>query len=336
MPPRRERRRAEPPLGMPPRTVFVTGKGGVGKTTVSAALALAWRDAGARTLLVELHGQQSPAALISGREVGYEHVSLTPGLWALRIDEHSAMREYARMRLKVRVVADRLVKNPIMDQFSDMAPGLRELLLLGKLWSLAEAVTDRGHPQFEAIVVDAPATGHGLGLLGMAGVIARAFPVGPIAAEARRVDTWVKDPERCGAVLVALPEEMPVTETIEMHDKLLAQGISPMATIVNSLLPSRLAASDIAEVERASADADLPPAVASALAAAIFEHDRVEEQRTELDRLIDGLGEVATLPFLPVDALKAPDIASLARWLTPQGQALRDEELTREREEATR
>ena len=80
----------------------------------------------------------------------------------------------------------------------------------------------------------------------------------------------------------------------------------------------------------------LGPRQPSALAAAIFEHDRVEEQRVELDRLIEGLGDVATLPFLPVDALKAPDIASLARWLTPQGQETRDQELTREREEATR
>src|SRR6187402_2225337 len=96
------------PLGLTPRTIFVTGKGGVGKSTVSAALALAWRDAGARTLLVEIEGQASAAAMISSKQVGYEPTPLAEHLSAMRISLSDALKEYARQRLKVKLVADRL------------------------------------------------------------------------------------------------------------------------------------------------------------------------------------------------------------------------------------
>lgn len=309
------------PLGLEPRTVFVTGKGGVGKSTVSAALALGWRDAGARTLLVEIEGQASAAAMLSNRRIGYEPVPLAEHLAAIRITLMDALREYARIRLKMRLVADRLVGNPIIDQFAQAAPGFRELLVLGKLWSLASERDERGRPAWDAIVVDAPATGHGLGLLGMAGVIARMFPVGPISAEATSVDEFVRDESRVGVVLVSLPEELPVTETLELRKQLADRGLHVAAPVLNGLLVDRFAADEAARVAAATADTTLPDHVRMAFETVGWEHLRCSDQAAERARLEEGLGEaVSVLPYMFVPQLEREHVVSLARWLSPRGQ----------------
>ncbi len=309
------------PLGLQPRTVFVTGKGGVGKSTVSAALALAWRDAGARTLLVEIEGQSSAAAMLSSKTVGYEPTPLAEHLAATRITLSDALKEYSRQRLKVRLVADRLVSNPIMDQFAQAAPGFRELLVLGKLWSLAGETDDRGKPRWDAIVVDSPATGHGLGLLGMAGVIARMFPVGPISGEARAVDAFVKDPARVGVVLAALPEELPVTETLELRDELHARGVHVCAAVLNGLLVDRFTAREAKLATRLMTDDSLDAAAHHAFETVVWEHARCTDQAAERERLDAGLGvPAAVLPYLFAPQLGREHVTSLARWLSPAGQ----------------
>ncbi|MBC7460875.1 MAG: ArsA family ATPase [Thermoleophilia bacterium] len=321
------------PLGLTPRTIFVTGKGGVGKSTVTAALALAWRDAGARTLIVEIEGHASAAATISNRKIGYEPVPLGEHLAAMRISLLDALKEYARLRIKLKLVADRLVSNPIIDQFAQAAPGFRDLLILGKLWSLATEVDERGLPRWDAIVVDSPATGHGLGLLNMAGVIARMFPVGPIASEAKRVDAFTRDPARVGVVLVALPEELPVTETLELREQLEEQGIDVAATVLNGLLIDRFAPEEIERV-RTALDRDtragsLDEAATHALETAIWEHTRSSDQADERERLDAGLGaaEAALLPWMFSPQLEREHVASLARWLTHAGQDVLLEQL---------
>lgn len=311
------------PLGLVPRTVFVTGKGGVGKSTVAAALALAWRDAGARTLLVEIEGQASAAAMLSNRRIGYTPVPLSEHLAAMRITLMDALREYARLRLKLRLVADRLVDNPIIDQFTQAAPGFRDLLVLGKLWSVANEVDDRGQPVWDAIVVDAPATGHGLGLLGMAGVIARMFPVGPISGEAKAVDTFVRDHARTGIVLVSLPEELPVTETLELHAELTARGIDVAAAVVNGLLVDRFSADESWLANHLAGADDTDDIARSALETAIWEHARCSDQAQERARLEAGLNmPVSVLPHMFAPQLEREHVMSLARWLTPAGQQI--------------
>jgi anion-transporting ArsA/GET3 family ATPase len=309
------------PLGLQPRTVFVTGKGGVGKSTVSAALALAWRDAGARTLLVEIEGQSSAAAFISSRKIGYDATPLAEHLAALRISLNDALKEYARQRLKVKLVADRLVSNPIMDQFAQAAPGFRELLVLGKLWSLAGETDDRGKPRWDAIVVDSPATGHGLGLLGMAGVIARMFPVGPISAEAKAVDAFVKDPARVGVVLAALPEELPVTETLELREQLRERDVHVCAAVLNGLLVDRFTARESTLATKLAGDDSIDAAARHAFETVVWEHVRSNDQATERERLDAGLDvPAAVLPFMFAPQLTREHVASLARWLTTDGQ----------------
>jgi cellulose biosynthesis protein BcsQ len=329
MPPRSRIDAEALPLGLTPRTVFVTGKGGVGKSTVAAALAQAWCAAGARTLLVEIEGQASAAALLSPKRVGYQPVPLAEHLSALRITLNDALREYARLRVKVKLVADRLVGNAVIDQFAQAAPGFRELLVLGKIWALAKEVDDRGRPRWDAIVVDSPATGHGLGLLGMAGVIARMFPVGPVSAEARAVDRFVKDAERVGVVLVALAEELPVTETLELQEQLAERGVSVCATVLNGLLVDRFTEDEAQLASRLAGDSSLDASIRHALETVLWERIRCGDQASERTRLESGLGDgtFGLLPYMYAPHLEREHLTSMARWLTIGGQSVLRQQL---------
>jgi anion-transporting ArsA/GET3 family ATPase len=265
-------------------------------------------------------------------------VALSPGLHALSIEPDEAMREYAHIRLKLKAISDRLVRNPIIDQFSQAAPGFRELLVLGKLWWLAEQKNGRGDPRFEAIVVDAPATGHGLSFLGMAGVIAKAFPVGPIASEATSVDGFVRNPDRVGAVLVALPEEIPINETLELHQQLGEQGVAISSLVVNAVIPQRFSAEEQTRIrawvepnhdpQGVSSDQARPVPSAElrpVLTAALRELMRAAEQSSELDRLTSQLDTpVRCLPFVPHADLDPDDIDHAATLLTgPKGKPIK-------------
>jgi anion-transporting ArsA/GET3 family ATPase len=309
------------PLGLQPRTIFVTGKGGVGKTTIAAALAMAFRDAGARTLLVEIEGHEGAAALISDRPVGYEAVTISPKLWALRIDAEGALQEYARLQLKVKMIADRMARNPIFAQFAQVAAGLRELLTLGKLWALSEERTSRG-PRYEAIIVDAPATGHGLSLMTTAGSIAKAFPVGPIASQAKQVDAFIRNPDLCSTILVALAEEVATNEALDLHEQLAANELHVGGVIANGLLPHRFNSDQGGKLEWLSSTLGSSKEnrrVTSLLDVALYEHARATEQSEQLHRLdaLDGrAGTIVSLPYLYADSIGRTELSLLAAQLT--------------------
>jgi anion-transporting ArsA/GET3 family ATPase len=304
------------PLGLAPTTQFVLGKGGVGTSTVAAALALAWRDAGYKTLLVELAGQSPASALLSKRDVGYEPVGLAPRLQAVRIDPIGALKEYARIKLKVGMVADRLVSNPVFSQFAEAAPGFGDLLLLGKIWKLSEQ-RDGHAPRWDAIVVDAPSTGHGLGMLGMAKVVYKMFPVGPAANEAREVDGFLHDSERCQMLLVTLPEELPVQETVELDAALAEDGLAVSALVVNRCTLPRITADERDRLLAANID---DPSVAAGIDVARRGIDRAINQHATAKQLDDVPRPRWLLPDIAVDTLRRTDMQDLARWLAPEGQ----------------
>ncbi|MGB0617906.1 MAG: ArsA family ATPase [Myxococcota bacterium] len=199
------------------RLIIVTGKGGVGKTTVACLLAEAARRAGQRVLLAETAPIEAVAARFERHPapLGYEGRELRPGLHAIRIDPHEALAHYVRLQTGLGLVTDRILASETFQQLLEAAPGWRELILLGKLWH-AEQSLYAARPVYDLIVVDAPATGHGLTFLDVPRVAQQAVRAGPLARHAGWVEELVHDRERTLLLPVTLPEELPARETVEL------------------------------------------------------------------------------------------------------------------------
>lgn len=220
------------------RLIVVSGKGGVGKTAIACALGEAARRAGRRVLLVETSVHEQIAACFerSPRPIGHAGRTLAPGLQALRIDPHAALAEYVRLQLRLPVVTDRILSSDLFTQLLEAAPGWRELIVLGKIWHLEQRREQDGRPLHDLIVVDAPATGHGLTFLDVPRVVQHAIRAGPLARHASWVEALVRDPERTLLLPVTLPEELPVAETAELvaraRDRI---GIAVDRIVVNQM-----------------------------------------------------------------------------------------------------
>ncbi len=224
--------------------VVVTGKGGTGKTTVVSALGLAAAKQGSRALLVETgRDPQIPSRLgvdIDGSD-GEIH-ALAPGLDHLLMSPHVALREYLSLQLPGGAGwAGRILDIPAFRTWLDAVPGWRELITLGKVWHLAQQ-TDGDRPLYDSILVDAPATGHGLTFLDVPGVAAAAVRAGPLHRHAAAVEDLLRDPVRTVVLPVALPEETPVSETLELLERLQADLEVPVdRVVVNSFEAAPLA-----------------------------------------------------------------------------------------------
>jgi anion-transporting ArsA/GET3 family ATPase len=282
------------------RLVFVTGKGGVGKTTVAAALGLVAARAGKRTIVCEVAHQERMSRVFRREGVGYSETRLARGLYAMSIDPQQSMEEYLRTQIKPSPLYSVLFDNRLFQYFAAATPGMRELVTIGKVWELAQF--ERRNPEaapYDLVIVDAPSTGHGLGFLRTPRTFRDAARVGPISRQAGKIDAFITDPASTGVVAVALPEEMPVNETVDFERGLqreLEMGLD--AVVVNALYPERFDGEEAERIEQAAA-ADGSPGVEAALKAALFEHRRARTQRAELARLSGELGrEPLTLPFL--------------------------------------
>ncbi len=282
------------------RLVFVTGKGGVGKTTVAAALGLVAARAGKRTIVCEVAHQERMSRVFRRQGVGYSETRLATDLYAISIDPQQSMEEYLRTQIKPSALYSVLFDNRLFQYFAAATPGMRELVTIGKVWELAQF--ERRNPQaapYDLVIVDCPATGHGLGFLRTPRTFRDAARVGPISRQAGKIDAFITDRDSTGVVAVALPEEMPVNETVdferELHDEM---GMELDAVVVNALYPERFEPGEAERIEHAAA-ADGSPGVEAALRAALFEYRRARTQRSELARLTEELErEPLTLPFL--------------------------------------
>ena len=201
------------------RVLFVVGKGGVGKSTVAALLAVALAERGKRVLLAQM-GPGRRLQEVLGVEGGSETpAEVFPGLCFLTIDGESALTEYLGLVLPVKRVHRLVVGSKLYRHFVAAAPGLKELMTVGKIWYEEQLATARG-PRWDAIVVDAPATGHSLQYLRMPSAAYEAFGPGLVRREAKRVVDLLQDPKRTAICPVTTAEEMPVNETIETHRQL--------------------------------------------------------------------------------------------------------------------
>ena len=199
------------------RLVIVTGKGGVGKSTVALALGLAAARAGKRTIVCEVSSQEHSSQVFHRAEVGFHEVEMADNLWAISIDPDESMREYVLLQLKVKAMRDLLFRSRIFNYLAAATPGpASELVTIGKIWELAldDRKVKRG-ASYDLVIVDAPATGHGVGFLQTPRTFAGHRPRRPDARRRRRRSTRSSPTSgETGVAIVALPEEMPVNETV--------------------------------------------------------------------------------------------------------------------------
>ena len=280
------------------RLVIVTGKGGVGKSTVALALAMAAAERGKRTILCEVSAQEHLSTVFHRAEVGYHEIEMADDLWGISIDPDESMREYVLMQLKVRAMRDLLFRSRIFTYLTAATPGLKELLTVGKIWELT--LDDRkvkGGRRYDLVIVDAPATGHGVALLQTPRTFANVARVGPMRQQTEALDKLLRNPARTGVLAVALPEEMPVNETATLERELdLRVGVPVDAIVCNGVYPERFSADEVARIEAAGGG---DSAADAARGAALAEARRATAQRGQLARLEEICSApVSSLPYL--------------------------------------
>jgi Anion-transporting ATPase len=274
------------------RLVVVTGKGGVGKTTVAAALGLLAARRGRRTVVCEVAQQERLAGLFGAHDAGHDEPELAPGLFAVSVQPERAMHEWLRYQLRSGALAGLLGHSRLFHYLTAAAPGVPELVTMGKVWDLAQQQRRTKGGRFDMVIMDAPATGHALALLRAPRTYANVARVGPVARQATQIDAFLRDSTATGVLSVALPEEMPVNETVDLERRLrddLAMGVDQI--VANGVLPQRFTA---AEERRLRGVRDN-----TAVQAALAEHHRASGQQEQLERLRgEARAPVNTLPYL--------------------------------------
>ena len=296
------------------RVVIVAGKGGVGKTTVTAALARLAAAEGLTTLVVEVEGRSGLAGLFGRAPLTYREAVLWPaadGAAEVRgrtLTPDEALLDYLEDH-GLRRIGKRLAATGAVDVVSTAVPGIKDILVLGKVKQIERSGA------VDLVILDAPAAGHAITFLLAARSLLDAVRVGPIQAQARDVLELLADPERCSVVLVTIPEETPVNELIEtafaLEDRV---GVKLGPVVVNEVYPtlSGLEADPAAAAEEAGTA--LRPGEAEALSgAARFRRGRAALQAEQLDRLAEGLPlPQLRLPFLFRADLGPDDVGELA------------------------
>lgn len=308
------------------RLVIVAGKGGVGKTTVTAALARAAALAGLSTLIVEVEGKSGLAAVFGREPLSYDEVELSSGggpegaadIRGRTITPDDALLEYLRDHGLSRI-SKRLVTSGALDMVSTAAPGIKDILILGKVKQLERAEVA------DLMILDSPAAGHAITFLLAARALLDAVNVGPINSQARDVLELLTDSSRCQVVLVTLPEETPVNELIDtayhLEDRV---GVSLGPVVVNGVYPELPGLATDPAAAATVAGTALRAGEAEALAAAAeFRRDRMALQREQIDRLATSLPlPQLHLPYLFNADLGGPQLEELARALLDGLQAL--------------
>jgi anion-transporting ArsA/GET3 family ATPase len=295
------------------RVVIVTGKGGVGKSTVALALGMAAAERGKRAIVAEVAAQEQLSRLFHRAEVGFHEVEMAENLWAISIDPEESMREYVLLQLKVRAMRDLLFRSKIFNYLAAATPGLKELVTFGKVWELAQKERKGGSGRsYDLVILDAPATGHGVGFLQTPRTFANMARVGPIHSQAETLDAFIRNHRKTGVAIVALPEEMPVNETVSLERALTEEVEASVDRIFcNGLYPERFSDDEL-ETLAPLADGN-GGAVAAASRAAIRVAGRARAQREQLARLAElTTAPLSTLPFIFEPEMRLEHLRALA------------------------
>ena len=299
------------------RLAFVTGKGGVGKTTVAYALGLAAAASGRRAIVCEIASQERGSRIFGKPPVGFNEVEMSDGLWAISIDPEDAIREYLEVQLPVRAMGQILQRSRLFSYLAAATPGLTEMVTVGKVWELA--LNQRKSPDapriYDLVIVDAPATGHGVGFLQTPRNFAAIARVGPLATQAGRIEATLADRDQTGVVIVAAPEEMAVNESVALEAALTEAGDFTVDRIyANAVYPQRFSAAEMGELERLAADGSgAEPAAQAAIFSALGETRRAQAQQAQLVHLRElTSAPVSELPFAFAEHLAVPELNRIA------------------------
>ncbi len=298
--------------------VFVVGKGGVGKSAVSAALALAAAQQGKRVLLAMCNAKERLSYLLEQKPIGPQIRNLLPNLDAVNMEPAAALEEYGLMILKMRALYRLVFENRFVSAFLHGTPGIDAWAMLGKAQFHAFEKDAYGRDRYDLVIVDAPATGHGLDLLRVPRVIVEVAPPGLLRREAERAWTLFSDAKRAGVLLVTLPEEMPTSETLELDAAIRGElGLPVCGVIINQTLSPLFDAAQVPLLEALRAQAPEPSAAGMHLRVGHARAVREQAQAACIERLRAGIAAPqAQLPLLLVDDFKKREVEALAKTLT--------------------
>jgi anion-transporting ArsA/GET3 family ATPase len=319
--------------------VVITGKGGVGKTTIAAAVGLLGAQRGLETIVVEV-GDQTRVPELFGHPTGQpgSETRLRQHLSSISIDPDRALLEWLQA-LGGRVSGRLLASSGTFQYFAAAAPGAKEMVSMVKIWELTQGKRwQRRAAGYDLVVLDAPATGNALGMLGSPQTFGAISRVGPVAGQSQRVRDLLQDPARTAYLGVAMATEMAVSEALELQEALREKlGRTLETVIVNGLLPQRFTAAELRRIAtvgengsssaanarksgsaKATAEADIAVRQSAALAAKTV-HDRARFQHNQVARLRRRSFDVVGVPFLWQSDMDLAAIERVAEQLERKG-----------------
>lgn len=289
------------------RLQCVVGKGGVGRSSVAAALALSFAERGFRTLVLEINAH-AVADLLSVSPAGNDPERVSQNLWIAQLSTDGARREYGLMVLRFRALYERVFENKTVEYLLSAIPSLGEFMMLGKIWYHAtQEVDQNGHRRFDRIILDAPATGHAMSFLSVARAVAQISPPGLMRDAAIKMADFIESDASC-LHLVLTPEPLAVTESIEfLADAPKKLKMHLGAIFMNRLVPSRFGADDEPVLERLRALSNATPGLKSYVQAAAQHRAYVQQQQ----RNINTFAQAVPLPRIEIAEL-SPSAQGLA------------------------
>lgn len=307
------------------RLIFVLGKGGVGKTTLSAALAIAAERMGKRVLLAEIGDSDAIGQVFINDTLPESPLKLADRIWGARVNPKSELALYVHDHINSRFFANRITRSRLFDYLAEAAPGLKEIMSLGRIWRWTMETDAAGNSAYDLIIVDAPATGHALSLLRLPRVLIEMIRIGPIVREVKQLEALLKDPARTWLTLVALAEELPANEALQLYQTAEAELGMPLKMVfINAVYPETLTPSEVAQVDNLinyCQENDPDSSGLRLLEAA----DRLIRMRRRQQPYIDQIkgvagGGVMKIPIYYSNHLSIGDIGDIAASLIKDGE----------------
>ncbi len=283
------------------RLIFVMGKGGVGKTTISVALGKAAARDKKKVLLLEIGDTGTIGNIFNKKVLPEVPLKLSSNIWGARVNPKAELAAYTNAYVNSGFIANRIVKSRLFNYLAEATPGLKEVMSLGCIWRWEKKKKEQLENAFDLIIVDAPATGHALSLLRLPDLLINMIRVGPLVAQIRRLQNLLKDHRKTCILLVTLAEELPVNEAMEFYCLAEDELHMPVAaTFINCVYPVLFDKDEVRQIKRMKDqfEANLPNPHHVILETALRQINRRNIQQTYIDRIrAKTTGHVREIPF---------------------------------------